>query len=85
MGPYARLKYGARVALRRRKGYAALRRLRQAIRAALALHRQRCEDATRTYNAEREMTKIDAYYKRTIRRVRERWPQLSLFDARAEL
>jgi hypothetical protein len=83
--PYARLKCGVRVAMRRRKGYAALRRVRLAVRAALALHRQRSEDAARAYNAGAELAKIDAYYKRTIKRVRARWPALSLFDPRADV
>jgi hypothetical protein len=71
--------------MRRRKGYAALRRVRLAVRAALTLHRRRCEDATRSYDAGAELAKIDAYYKRTIKRVRERWPALSLFDPRADV
>lgn len=85
MQPYARLKYGVRVAMRRRKGFAALRRVRLAVRAALELHRARCEDATRPYNASAELAKIHTYYQRTIRRMRERWPALSLFDTRAEV
>jgi hypothetical protein len=84
MEPYARLKYGVRVAMRRRKGYAALRRVRRAVRAALELHRARCEDPTRPYSAGVELAKIHAYYQRTIRRLRDRWPSLSLVDARAE-
>lgn len=85
MNPYGRLRVGTRAALRRRKGWAALRMLRRAIRASLQLHRARSLDAGRPYDAESEMKKIDAYYKRTIKRLRERWPSLSLFDARAEL
>jgi hypothetical protein len=69
----------------RRKGYAALRRVRRAIRAALALHRARSEDPARPYNASAELAKLHAYYSRAIRRLRERWPSLSLFDPRAEL
>ncbi len=85
MNPYARLKVGTRAAMRRRKGWAALRLLRRAIRASLQQHRRRSLDAARPYNAESEMKKIDTYYKRTIKRLRERWPSLSLFDPRAEL
>ncbi|MCU1279471.1 MAG: hypothetical protein JWM53_3017 [bacterium] len=84
MNPYGRLRVGARAALRRRKGWAALLMLRRAIRASLQLHRSRSLDAGRAYDAEAEMKKIDAYYKRAIRRVRERWPSLSLLDERAE-
>jgi len=85
MNPYGRLRVGTRAALRRRKGWAALRMLRRAIRAALQPHRARSLDAAKSYNAEAELKKIDAYYKRTIKRLRERWPSLSLFDERAEL
>jgi hypothetical protein len=85
VNPCTRLKVGARAAMRRRKGWAALRLLRKAIRAALELYRRRSVDARRPYDGEAELKKIDAYYKRTITKVRERWPSLSLFDPRAEL
>lgn len=84
VGPYGRLKVGVRAAFRRRKGYAALRRVRAAVKAAVALHRLRSLDPTHDYAADAEMKKLRALYNRTVRRLRERWPALSLFDPRAE-
>ena len=84
MKPSTRIRVGARVALRRRYGYAALRVLRRAVRFAFADHRRRTLDAARAYDGARELVAMRAAYNRAVRRLLGRWPSLSLFDERGE-
>lgn len=84
MRPSTRIRVGARVALRRRYGYAALRVLRRAVRAALQDHRRRALDPLHEYAGGPELAAIRAAYNRAVRRLLDRWPALVLFDPRAE-
>ncbi len=73
-----------RAARRRRYGWAALRLMRRAIRAALIEHRRRTLDPARAYDGTRELVAIHRAYNRAVRELLARWPRLSLFDERAE-
>ena len=81
MTPLTTLRRATRAALRRRYGYAALRVLRRALRAALALHRARQLDP-RPYSTSTD--EIRAAYFYAMRRLRRRWPRLDYLDPRAE-
>jgi hypothetical protein len=82
--PSTRIRFAARLALRRRYGYAALRVLRRAVRLAVSEHRRRTLDAERAYDGDHEHKAMRAAYNRAVRRLLASWPALSLFDPRGE-
>lgn len=80
--PIGILKHGLRAALKRRYGYAALRRMRAALRTALRVHRERSMDPTQPYSI--SMAEIRAQYFYGMSRLRKRWPTMNYLDPRAE-
>jgi hypothetical protein len=80
MSPIARIRVGARAALRRRYGYAALRVLRRAVRAARAAH-EAAQAGDAPYGVRREQ--IAEAYAAALKRLRKRWPRLDFGDDRA--
>lgn len=80
MGPITRIRIGARAALRRRYGYAALRVLRRAVRAAVAVHEAAQVDQA-SYSTRR--TELADAYSAALKRLRKRWPRLDFSDERA--
>jgi hypothetical protein len=80
MRPAARVKFGLKVALRRRYGYAALRVLRRALAAALEQHHWRSIGPAKYVS---ELQAIDAAYWGGLKRLRKRWPDLDLEDERS--
>jgi hypothetical protein len=85
VNPSTRIRFGLRVALRRRKGWAALLQLRRALRSAIAEHVRRTLDPRdHAYAGDVEQLKMRSQYNRAIRRLLARWPRLSLTDERGE-
>lgn len=82
MGPLGLIRVGARAALRRRYGYAALRIMRRTVRRALREHRERMVDPARPYSVSTDQ--VTAAYFAAVRRLRKRFPRLDWLDPRAE-
>lgn len=84
MKPSTRIRVSLRAALRRTKGYAALRVLRRGIRAAFIDHRRRSLDQAHFYEGEKELVDISRAYPRAVRKLLQRWPSLDFSDPRSE-
>lgn len=69
--------------MRRRYGYAALRVMRKALRAAWADHKRR-EVGADPYDGEKEREAILRQWFAARRRLASRWPTLSWSDERAQ-
>jgi hypothetical protein len=77
--PLGRLRLGLRVARRRRKGFAVLRRMRTALAAALVLHIERSV-GPRPYSSQYDA--IYAMYRAAFVQLRKRFPRLDIGDPR---
>jgi hypothetical protein len=82
MRPAIRVRFALRAALRRRYGYAALRVLRRGLARAAADHFERSIGA-RPYDGSTEGPALTREYRRALRRLLDRWPDLDLTDDRA--
>jgi hypothetical protein len=82
--PSTRLKVVLRAALRRRYGYAALRKLRLGLARAVEEHHRRTYEDPRPYDGQAEEDRIYLLYWRGLQRLRQRWPDLNLEDPRAD-
>ena len=83
--PTTRIRLGLRVALRRRYGYAAMRVLHRALRRALQDHRaRRVAPVAVGFDSGAEMRELRALYRRALRRLLRRWPNLNTFDQRSQ-
>jgi hypothetical protein len=81
--PSTRMKRTIRVALRRRKGFAALRVLRRGLLAAMLQHR-RLTVGEAPYAGDVERVAVENSFRRGVRRLLARWPHLNFTDARAD-